>query len=231
MMTRFALLAGAAFMLVAVAVPAPAKLLDILGKKKPDPHVVYAPSYAPAAPPPPADGAIFHASYGYAPLTSGARAARIGDVLTIVLVEKTQALKSNSAQLDHAGGISVTPPPTGPLSFIKNTSIDMSTKQNFNGKGAAAQSNSLSGAISVTIAEVLPNGNLLVKGEKQLTLNRGDEQIRISGIVRPQDIDFDNSVLSTRVADARITYAGTGEVARASMQGFLGRFFSRINPF
>jgi flagellar L-ring protein precursor FlgH len=234
MTARLSIIFGIGAMLVAgAAQPAHAGLNEIItGKKKAAAlRAQYAPMpYTPPAPPP-ADGAIFHASAGYAPLTSGSRAAMVGDILTIMLVEKTQATKSNSASTDRSGSINVTPPPTGPLSFVKNTDIGMGAGAKFDGKGAAEQSNQLSGAISVTIAEVYPNGTMMVRGEKQLTLNRGDENIRITGLVRAADISFDNTVPSTRVADARITYTGKGEIARASTQGWLGRFFSRISPF
>ena len=216
------LLVGAA--ILAVPVPADARRNRDLPRE-------YAPSYAPPSYVPPSDGAIFHAASGYAPLTSGARAAHVGDVLTILLVERTQAAKSNTASTDRNGSIGLNPPTTGPLDFVKSSDIAISGGGKFDGKGAAAQSNQLSGEISVTIAEVYPNGTMLIRGEKQLTLNRGDEQIRISGIVRPVDVDFDNRVLSTRVADARITYSGTGEIARASRQGWLNRFFSILSPF
>ena len=179
----------------------------------------------------PADGAIFHASAGYAPLTSGARAATVGDTLTIALVERTQAQKTNSASTDRSGNIGITPPTTGPLSFFKASDASVGAGGTFNGKGQASQSNALTGEVTVTVAQVLPNGNLLVRGQKLVTLNRGEEQIRIAGIVRPADILPDNRVLSTRVADARITYSGSGEIARASRQGWLGRFFSRVSPF
>jgi len=230
MIARFALSFGLGIGLIVAAVPAHAGLFGG-GKKKAALEAEFA--RTPYTPPPaaPADGAIFHAALGYAPLTSGARAAMVGDVLTILLVEKTQAAKSNSASTDRSGSISVTPPPTGPLSFVKNTDLGMGSGGKFDGKGEAEQSNQLTGAISVTIAAVYPNGTMLVRGEKQLTLNRGDEQIRISGVVRAADISFDNTVPSTRVADARITYTGKGEIARASTQGWLGRFFSRISPF
>lgn len=191
--------------------------------------------YAPAMPllpaAPAADGAIFHAVSGYAPLTSGARAAMVGDTLTIVLVERTQATKTNSAGTDRSGNIGLTPPTTGPLSFFKASDATFGGGGTFKGNGGAAQSNQLSGAVTVTIAQILPNGNFAVRGEKHLTLNRGDEFVQIAGIVRPVDIGSDNSVLSTRVADARITYSGKGEIARASSQGWLGRFFSRVAPF
>jgi flagellar L-ring protein precursor FlgH len=107
----------------------------------------------------------------------------------------------------------------------------MSGDQSFTGKGETAQSNALSGELSVTVAVVYPNGNMLVQGEKALTLNRGDEKVQFTGIVRSADISVDNRVLSTRVAAARIVYTGKGEIARASQQGWLQRFFSRVSPF
>ncbi|SNS84343.1 flagellar L-ring protein precursor FlgH [Sphingomonas laterariae] len=208
------------------AAPATAGLF---GPKKPKPD--YAPAYAPPPPPPPANGAIFQAANGYAALTSGARASMVGDVLTILLVERTQASKSAAANTDRSGSLGLTPPTTGPLSFFDPSDVTASGGAKFDGKGAATQSNALSGEISVTIAAVYPNGTFLVRGEKLLTLNRGDEMIRISGLVRAADISTDNRVLSTRVADARISYAGKGDVARASKPGWLSQFFSIISPF
>ncbi|UAK26061.1 flagellar basal body L-ring protein FlgH [Sphingomonas nostoxanthinifaciens] len=228
---RIALLLGLSCACVIAAIPAHAGLLGTGDKAKHD-QVEYARTPYLAPPAPQADGAIFHAASGYAALTSGARAAMVGDVVTINLVEKTQAAKSNSANTNRTGSISVTPPPTGPIATVLNkVNLNMGQGATFAGKGDAAQSNQLSGAISVTIAEIYPNGTMLVRGQKQLTLNRGDETIMISGIIRAADIDFDNTVQSTRVADARITYTGKGEVARASTQGWLGRFFSRVAPF
>jgi len=202
-----------------------------LAKKKEPKISEYAPTLAPPAPTLTPNGAIFQASMGYAPLTSGARAAMVGDLVTIVLIENTQAQKTNSASTDRSGNIGITPPTTGPLSFFKDTDTQVAAAAKFSGKGAAQQSNQLSGAITVTIAQIYPNGTYLLRGEKHLTLNRGDETIQISGLVRAVDIDSTNSVPSTRVADARITYTGKGEIARASTQGWLGRFFSRISPF
>lgn len=192
----------------------------------------YAPTYAQQmAAQRPANGAIFQASHGYAPLTSGNRASMVGDILTIALVERTQASKTTSQTTDRSGSIGLTPPATGPLSFFSSSDVGAGGSQDFTGGGQAAQSNTLSGEITVTIAEVFPNGTMLVRGQKQLTLNRGDEFIQISGLVRQADITPDNRVASTRVADARITYMGKGEFARSSKQGWLQRFFSRISPF
>ncbi|RJF93242.1 flagellar basal body L-ring protein FlgH [Sphingomonas cavernae] len=192
----------------------------------------YAPSYAPApVTAPVANGSIFQVSQGYAPLTSGTRAAMVGDVLTIALVERTLASKSATQTADRAGNIGLTPPTTGPLSFFSPSDVNMGGNSTFNGKGQATQSNALQGEISVTVAEVYPNGTMLVRGEKLVRLNRGDEFVQFSGLVRPTDIGADNRVLSTRVADARINYTGKGEVARASRQGWMQRFFSMLSPF
>lgn len=219
-------LALGAVALATTAMPTPA-----LARHKEPTVNEYAPTLAPPTPAPPANGAIFQASMGYAPLTSGARAAMVGDLVTIILIENTQAQKTNSASTDRSGNIGITPPTTGPLSFFTGTDTQISGAAKFSGKGAAQQSNQLSGAITVTIAQIYPNGTFLLRGEKHLTLNRGDETIQISGMVRAVDIDSNNSVPSTRVADAHITYTGKGEIARASSQGWLGRFFSRVSPF
>lgn len=199
------------------------------GKAGPSPE--YRPTLAMPAPERPANGAIFQASHGYAPLTSGTRAASVGDMLTIALVERTQAVKSSTAQTGRDGNIGLTPPSMGPLALFDPAEARAGGTQAFNGKGTATQSNALTGEITVTVAEVYPNGTMLVRGEKLVTLNRGDEYIRLSGLVRQIDVGPDNRVPSSRVADARITYSGTGEIARASRQGWLQRFFSIISPF
>jgi flagellar L-ring protein precursor FlgH len=215
--------------LLAIAILIPPS--DAFARKKKE-LAEYAPTYAPVTAPAQPNGSIFQAASGYAALTSGARAAMIGDVITITLVERTQAQKSTTADTSRSGSIGLTPPTTGPLSKLFDPSdIGASGQNAFTGKGAATQSNALSGEITVTIAQVFPNGTMLVKGQKALTLNRGDEFIQISGIVRQADITPDNRVLSTRVADAKITYTGKGEISRASSQGWLQRFFSRISPF
>lgn len=202
------------------------------GKQKKD-KLDYAPTYSePTATEMAPNGGIYQAANGYAPLTSGARAAMVGDIITIQLVESTQASKSNAANMGRDGSIGLTPPSTGILSkLIKSSDIDSSGTQSFKGTGAASQSNSLNGEITVTVAKLFPNGTMLVRGQKALTLNRGDEFIQIAGLVRQADISPDNKVLSTRVADARITYSGKGEIARASRQGWLQRFFSMLSPF
>ena len=222
-------LAAAAATLVAAAfAPAPAE-----ARRKKQPPVEYAATapLPPAPAPLPANGSIFQAADGYAALHEGTRARRVGDPLTVVLVERTAASKSAGSKLDSGGGFSLTPPSTGPLSLFNPTDASISGNRNFNGAGTANQANSLSGEVSVTVAQVFPNGTMLVQGQKRVTLNRGDEWVRIRGLVRTVDVDQFNRVPSTRVADAEISYTGKGDVARASRQGWLSRFFQVISPF
>jgi flagellar L-ring protein FlgH len=195
------------------------------------PKIDYAPAAPVLAPPPAANGAIFQANQGYAALYEGPRARRVGDTLTIVLVERMAAQKDVGSKSGRDGNIGLTPPAVGPLSLFDPAEAKASGTQAFNGTGTASQSNSLSGEVSVTVAEVYPNGTMLVRGQKRLTLNRGDEFVQIQGIVRVADIDFDNRVRSTRVADARITYTGRGDLQRQSRPGWLQRFFSLVSPF
>ena len=202
------------------------------------------------APPAPAGGAIFQPGYEMV-LFEDLRARRVGDILTIKLMEQTNASKTAETNIERTNDTSVTNPtvlgstvrfdapglPFGkelPLASTSGNTLEtrLQSDHEFDGKGESTQSNSLTGEISVTIAEVLPNGYLVVQGEKLLTLNRGHEHVRISGIVRPFDIGSDNTVLSTKVADAQIVYAGEGEVADSNIMGWLGRFFiSALFPF
>ena len=181
--------------------------------------------------PSPANGSIFQASAGYAALHEGSRARRVGDPLTILLVESTTTTKSVSSKSDKGGNLALTPPITGPFSFLSPDALKASSNSSFNGKGNAGQTSSLAASLSVTIAEVRPNGTALVKGEKRMLLSQGREWIQFSGIVRLVDIDMENHILSTRVADARIVYSGKGALQRSSKQGWLGRFFNMISPF
>src|SRR3546814_13551823 len=123
----------------------------------------------------------------------------VGDILTIALVERTQASKSNSATTDRAGKIGLSPPATGPLSLFSSSDVNMGGDQDFKGKGEAEQSNRLSGEITVTVAQVFAHGTMLVRGQKQIPLNRGYDYIPISGLFGPADIPLDKPVAPTRV--------------------------------
>jgi flagellar L-ring protein precursor FlgH len=196
-------------------------------------HAVSDPAFAavrPVAslPMPVTDGAIFKSGYNIA-LFEDPKAHRIGDVITIILQEQTNASKKASTTTAKDAAISLAAPTVfgKPVNY-KGTPIlsaDVSAERDFTGEGDSTQSNSLTGRITVTIADVLPNGNLMVRGEKLLTLNQGSEHVRISGIVRAADITPDNTVLSSQVADAHIVYGGQGVLADANSKGWLSRVF------
>ena len=152
------------------------------------------------------------------------KAHNVGDLITITLVESTTGSKKASA--DTAKADADTIGNIGIFGKTIHTNGSYNSSRSFKGSGDAAQSNTLSGSITAVVVQRLANGNLMVRGEKQVELNQGLEFIRIEGIVRTADIASDNSVLSNRVADARISYTGKGQVADSSSQGWLARFFS-----
>jgi flagellar L-ring protein FlgH len=187
------------------------------------------PTFATAPPPTPVNGGLFRAER-YAALVSDNRAHRVGDLLMIRLVERTQARKSATADTSRDSSTNVTLPNIPPFNQVPTGALNGGMTQGFKGSGNAAQDNLLSGEVAVTVAQVLPNGVLLVAGEKRLTLNRGEEQVQLTGLVRVDDIGPDNSVPSNRVADAHIRYGGTGEIAEQSRTGWLARFFAAAAP-
>ncbi len=183
----------------------------------------------PVAPPTPQTGSLYNA-VTFAGLASDRRARRVGDLLTIRLVERTQARKSATADSSRDGNTRLTLPDSPPFSYVPSGLTSGGSTQSFKGSGTAAQDNQLTGDITVTVARVLPGGVLAIAGEKRLTLNRGEEQVQLTGLVRMDDLGPDNSVPSTRVADARIRYSGTGQIADQSRQGWLARFFAKVSP-
>ena len=197
-------------------------------------------SYAPTLPPQPemrpvTSGAIYQTDLDVR-LFEDIKARRVGDMLTIELVERTIASKSASTSTSKDTQVDNTAPTLlGRPVTVNGTEVLVNTinaEQSFDGEGSSSQSNRLEGSITVTVEKVLPNGYLMVRGEKLVTLNRGEEYVQLSGIVRPTDIGPRNQVQSDRVADARIVYSGRGEVADASTMGWLARFFnSKWVPF
>jgi flagellar L-ring protein precursor FlgH len=186
----------------------------------------------PAPPPSPArtPGAIASAAM-LAGLGEDTRARRPGDVLTITLVERTEANKSAAAGATRKSALSLTLPKAKPFSSLPPGLFTGGTDTTFAGQGTATQSNRLTGEISVVVTELTANGLLAVEGRKTVRLNRGDEYIVISGLVRPEDVGPDNRVPSNRVAGARITYAGSGEIAAQSRQGWVQRLLNLLTPF
>ncbi len=163
------------------------------------------------------------------------RARRVGDVLSVILLEQTKANKTASTATKKAAGVKMKAPTILGHRITHNgkdlLSAEIDGKVDFAGQGDSAQSNSLNGQITVTVAKILPNGNLEVRGEKLLYLNQGSEVVRIRGIVRPSDIRADNTIYSNQIANAEITYKGKGIVADSNEAGWLTRFFnSRFWP-
>ena len=163
------------------------------------------------------------------------RAYRIGDILTVNLNESTSATKSSNTTFSKANDSSITDQTAAGNGFL-GTGITLngsvSSSVDFSGEADAGISNQLQGSITVTVASVMPNGVLEVRGEKWLQLSRGSEYIRISGLVRREDIKPDNSVDSTRIANVRMAYSETGELANANRASWLSQFFvSDIWPF
>lgn len=180
----------------------------------------------------PANGAIYQNTQ-VRPLFEDRRARNPGDILTINLVERTQAQKASNTSTtrgsEMTGGITT----LGrlPLAGLGGLGVEAGVDSSFNGRGTSAANNAFNGTITVTVIEVYPNGNLLVSGEKQMAINQGNEFIRFSGVVSPHTVTAANTVQSTQVADARIEYKGSGIIDESQRMGWLQRFFVAVMPF
>ncbi|MEJ8797140.1 flagellar basal body L-ring protein FlgH [Trinickia caryophylli] len=185
---------------------------------------------APVAPQP--TGSIYSAGFAGRPLFEDQRPRNVGDILTIVIQENINATKSSQAGAGRNGSTTMSVPTAGFLGGLFNkVNLDASGGNTFKGTGGANASNSFNGTITVTVTNVLPNGNLVVSGEKQMLINQGNEFVRFSGVVNPNTVAGDNSVFSTRVADARISYSSKGYINEAETMGWLQRFFLNIAPW
>jgi flagellar L-ring protein precursor FlgH len=180
-------------------------------------------------------GSLFSAAR-YRPAFEDPRARLPGDTLTIQITEKVSASQSSSANINRSGSAS------GSISAIPGiVAKELTRDRNFNlggesgnefaGKGDNANENDFSGVITVTVQEVLPNGHLLVAGEKQIGINSNVDVLRFSGTIDPRHIRPGNTVASTQVANARIESRGRGAVDEALSIGWLGRFFLNVFPF
>jgi len=174
-------------------------------------------------------GSLFKANY-VNNIYSDSKAHRIGDIISVILSENTQAKKNAKTELkkDNDYSLGSVTGLGGQAVTLNGQALQMGFTQNsaFKGDSKADQGNSLSGNISVHVLKVLQNGNLMIRGEKWITLNNGDEYIRLTGVIRSKDINSNNTVLSSKVANARIQYAGTGTFADVNEQGWLSSFFS-----
>ena len=181
-------------------------------------------------------GAIY-AQQGFGSLLFGdVRARNVGDIITVELSEKTDATKKATTSTKKDNSIDIKNPTLFGQSLAfsapwqggqgANLGTGLDSSKSFDGEGASAQSNHLSGNISAVVIEVLPNGYLKIRGRKVISINRGDEYIELTGIVRPVDVRPDNTIPSKLIANARIRYAGSGMVADASQAGWLSEFFN-----
>ena len=163
------------------------------------------------------------------------RANVVGDILTVNLSESFSATKAQTASSSKSDSFDVTMPVGLPNMFTGGfstpNSLTSGTEQSFSGSGAAAQSNTLSGFLAVTVVRVHNNGNMEIAGQKKLNLNNGDEYVRLTGIIRPNDISAANLVDSSRIANAEITYVGAGQVADTGKKGWLSNAMRTISPF
>lgn len=177
--------------------------------------------------PPATRGGLFRSGYGSGSLLQDKRALRVGDILTIVLDESTQSSKKAGTRYGKSAEVGIGVPRVLGKDY-PDVETSIANSRDFNGAAESSQQNALRGAIAVTVHQVLPNGTLLVKGEKSLRLNQGDEFIRLSGLVRLDDINNNNQISSRNVANARISYSGRGALNDSNQAGWLTRFFT--NP-
>lgn len=163
-------------------------------------------------------------------LYSDSKARRVGDIITVMLQESTQATKNAKNEYGSETTKSLQPI-TGfgglPINMgSKSIQLGVDSSNDFKGDAKADQSNSLNGNISVNVLRVYPNGNLMIRGEKWIQLNTGNEYIRLTGVIRQEDINAANTIVSTKVANARIEYSGTGSFHRGQQPGWLAKFFT-----
>lgn len=182
-----------------------------------------------------ANGSIYQAGRDM-PLFENAVARRVGDTITINLIESTAAQKSSSTTTSKSTSAELPGPKILGRPVTRNgvpiLDMGLDGTSSFDGAGDSAQSNKLQGNITVTVAKRLSNGNLLVRGQKWIGINQGREFVRIQGLIRPIDIQADNTIPSYKVADATISYGGQGALADANHMGWLARFFnSKWAPF
>lgn len=180
----------------------------------------------------PANGAIFNVASNR-PLFEDRRARLIGDTLTINITERTQASKKSDTKAERSQSMDMSIPTILGLPFksFQGATLAADSANKFGGKGENSSTNDFISTITVTVIDVLPNGNLLVSGEKQIGLKSGEEFIRFSGVVNPNTITGANTVQSTQVADARIEFKANGFIDTAQVMGWLSRFFLSVMPF
>lgn len=179
-----------------------------------------------------ANGSIYQAGASRT-LFEDRRARYVGDTMTIVIAETTSASTKSNTNVSKTSNISASVPTVSglPGKSLQGLALAAETANTMAGKGDAAANNVFTGNITVTVIDVMPNGNLLVSGEKQVSIGHGTEYIRLSGVVNPYFISSANAISSANVADARIEYKESGAISEAQVMGWLARFFLSFMPF
>jgi len=187
---------------------------------------------AAAAPRPATHGAIYQET-SYRPLFEDRRARHVGDTLTVLINEKLSASEKAATSTARTGSVAVDVPTIKgfPGKSFQGATVDGSSENKFSGKGETTNDNVFTGSITATVVEVLPNGNLVVSGEKRIGVNRNATLLKFSGVVSPVTIGAANSVSSTQIADARLEFKGGGTIDEAQVMGWLARFFLTFMPF
>ncbi len=177
-----------------------------------------------------ATGSIYQAGTSRT-LFEDRRARYVGDTITVTITENTSAATKSNSSLSKTGSISASSGPNINLPGKSLIELKGSSSNTAAGKGEAAANNVFTGTITVTVIEVLANGNLLVSGEKQVAIGHGQEYIRLSGIINPYFVNAANTIASSQIADARIEYKESGAISEAQVMGWLARFFLSFMPF
>jgi flagellar L-ring protein precursor FlgH len=182
-----------------------------------------------------ANGSIYQPmAYGHYPLFEDRRPRNVGDIVTIIIQERTNATKNVATSTNRDGSVSLGASLASaflPSALVPEQTFDASGDNKSQGKGSTSADNVFNGTLAATVIGVLPNGNLRIAAEKQIAINRGSQYIRLSGIVDPRFISGSGTVLSTRVADARIEYRSKGSMDEVQTMGWLQRFLLNISPF
>lgn len=171
-----------------------------------------------------AGGAIYSAGHARA-LFEDLRARHVGDLVTVILTERTDASKSSSTSTSKTTSFGIG---AGTLLDQTITESSVDSSKEFEGGGASSQNNRLSGSLTAVVVDVLPNGLMVIEGHKDILINNGREFLQVRGLVRPLDIDASNTVPSTRIANAQIAFSGRGALASASREGWLTRVFGSV---
>ncbi|HSG23353.1 MAG TPA: flagellar basal body L-ring protein FlgH [Azonexus sp.] len=178
------------------------------------------------------NGAIYQAGTGR-PLFEDRRARYVGDTITVNITESTSASAKSNTKVDKSNNqqAAVTALNGLPGKSLLGLNLGATSSTAFSGKGEAANNNVFTGNITVTVIDVMPNGNLLVSGEKQLAIGEEQEFVRISGVINPSFVDAFNTIASSKVADARIEYKSAGQISEGQIMGWMARFFLNVLPF